>query len=233
MANDHRAPYAVRSARGPYGYPGDRLAWRAGRCYGPGPRPYGLRRERTMTEVDEADRDDIAAAARGDQKALGRLYDRHAPQMMAVAVRMLKRPREAEDLVHDTFLEVWRAAKDYDPARGSVRAWIMMRVRSRSLDLIRKRGRNKVVLDKEGRPLDGVASDIDPTMARDTEVMGQAFQTLPEEQRAVLRLAYFGGLSSPEIAAELHIPIGTVKSRVARGLAALRVAMADPLGGAS
>lgn len=164
----------------------------------------------------------VAAAARGDERALSKLYDRYASLLMAVAVRILSDRREAEDLLHDVFLEAWRHAKTYDPSRGTVRAWLVVRCRSRALDRVRAAGRAKVVLSDAPQAPDRADSRADPSLAADRRVVRSALAALPDEQRRVLELGYFGGLSSSEIAAELDIPIGTVKSRVARGLAALR-----------
>ena len=174
----------------------------------------------------------LLALARGDLTALARLYDQYGGLLMAVGMRILSDRREVEDLLHDVFMEVWRQAKTYDAARGSVRAWLAMRMRSRALDRVRAAGRSKVVLfdgpEAPDRPDDGA----DPSENLDGKTVRAALAALPDEQRAVLELGYFGGLSSSEIATELGIPIGTVKSRVARGLAQLRVGLAPAAGGA-
>lgn len=149
------------------------------------------------------------------------LYDRHAPVMLALGQRILGSRREAEDLLHDVFIEAWRRSKDYDPGRGSVRAWLTMRMRSRALDRIRSAGRAKVVLDDSGQTPDREAPD-DPSTAPDQARVREAVASLPEDERIVLELGYFGGLTSSEIAKEIDIPVGTVKSRVARALRSLR-----------
>lgn len=174
----------------------------------------------------------MARLARGDQRALSALYDRYGSMMLAVGVRVLKDRRAAEDLLHDVFLEAWRQAKTYDPERGTVRGWLLMRMRSRALDRVRSAGRSKVVLSEEPTPPDAPANTPDPSAAPDRRRVREALTTLPAEQRAVLELAYFEGYSSSEIASRLDIPIGTVKSRVARGVAHLRKSLV-PDGGAS
>lgn len=85
----------------------------------------------------ERDVSDLAEAARGDRPALARLYDRHAPLLLALGVRLLNDRREAEDVLHDCFVELWRHAGDYDPRRASVKTWIAMRMRSRCIDRLR------------------------------------------------------------------------------------------------
>jgi RNA polymerase sigma-70 factor (ECF subfamily) len=169
----------------------------------------------------------IARLARGDRAALAELYDRYAPPLLAVARRMLGSGREAEDLLHDVFLEAWRSAHDYDPVRGSVRAWLVMRCRSRALDRMRATSRAKVVLSERGEMPERLEPAPDLTLRRDQEKALAALAALAPEQRQVLELAYFSGLSAAEIAEALDIPIGTVKSRTARGLAQLRQGLND------
>src|ERR1051325_6352773 len=76
----------------------------------------------------------VAAMAAGDRAALATLYERHASLLLGLALRIVRERREAEDLLHDVFLEAWRAAKDFDPKRGKVRTWLAVRMRSRALD---------------------------------------------------------------------------------------------------
>jgi RNA polymerase sigma-70 factor (ECF subfamily) len=175
--------------------------------------------------------DDRAAAllhqiAEGDRAALGELYDGYAPVVLAVAYRVLGSQREAEDLVHDVFLEVWQRAGDYDQQRASVRTWLLLRVRSRALDRMRRSHRaGKAALDVAW--LKATEAQLDPAVARDGQRLHGIVLDLPAEQRAVLELGYFAGYSSAEIARELAIPIGTVKSRMARAIALLRLRLRD------
>ena len=166
--------------------------------------------------------------ARGDSHALGVLYDRYSPVMLATAVRILGNQREAEDLVHDVLLEAWQKAADYDRSRGSVRTWLLVRLRSRALDRWRRAGRIRTQT-MEARTIDEFLPALadDPGESVDHARVRLAVQDLPEPQRRVLELAYFEGLSSTEVAELLAIPIGTVKSRTAAGLAKLRAAMHD------
>lgn len=168
----------------------------------------------------------LAAMASGDSQSLGELHDRHIGLMLATAVRILGNRREAEDLVHDVLMEVWHKCADYDPARGSVRTWLIVRLRSRALDRCRRATRTRTevlhdhTLDALGRVSgDQPGHDLDHARVRD------ALAELPEPQREVLSLAYFDGLSASEIAGRLAVPIGTVKSRTAAGLAKLRAAL--------
>lgn len=169
----------------------------------------------------------MSGIAGGDRDALARLYDRYAGMLIAVAEKLLGNAREAQDLVHDVLLEVWRSAGDYDASRGTVRAWILVRLRSRAADRRKSPATSRVVaLDpaKLGEPV--AAAGEDPALGPDREKVRRALAALPEDQRAVLELGYFEGLSSSEIAARLAVPIGTVKSRVAAALGKLRQGLA-------
>ena len=169
----------------------------------------------------------VEAVARGDRDALGTLYDQHSRAVLGLANRMLG-PGAAEDLLHDVFLEVWHRACDYAPQRGSVRAWLLVRTRSRALDRLGKRVRDarvaKDIVAKfaphgeacaHGQHEDGV----------DARRVGRLANQLAPELASVLDLAYFEGLSCSEIANALGLPTGTVKSRLARALSQLRQAV--------
>ncbi len=169
------------------------------------------------------DRQLLAAVAAGDREALGTLYDRFATDMLALAQRMLGGPREAEDLVHDVFLEAWHRAAHYDAARGSVRTWLMLRVRSRALDRLRGAKRATwAVLDENALHDRASNEDDNRARARDQRTLQGVLLDLPGDQRTVLELGYFAGYSCAEIATQLSIPLGTVKSRMSRAIIALR-----------
>ena len=172
--------------------------------------------------TDDPDAPLVLAMARGDQAALAELYDRYAFLLLGIAIRIVKDRREAEDLLHDVFLEVWRSAKDFDPKRGRVRTWLTIRMRSRALDL-QKSARVSRNAGDDG--LEAVADDRDATAAPDHARIRAVLGELPADQREVIELAYFQGLSCSEIATKVSIPIGTVKSRVAAALAKLRGAL--------
>ena len=163
----------------------------------------------------------VAAMAAGDRAALATLYRRYGGLMLSIAMRIVGERNQAEDLLHDVFLEAWRSAKDFDPQRGSVRTWLAIRVRSRSLD-VRKSAR--VSRNAGDTGLDALSSNA-PLPSPDHERVRAALASLSSEQRRVVELAYFEGLSCSEIAARLSVPIGTVKSRLAAGLRRLREAL--------
>ena len=199
-------------------------------------------RRAVMTDPQTTDHDldvqHLAAIARGDRSALGLLYDRHSPTLMALGVRMLSERREAEDILHDVFVEVWKHAGDYDPERATVKTWLVLRMRSRCLDRLRSAGhaRRESMTDREEETLrraraDGPMGSVGPSgpSGMDERVdagrLRGVLATLPEDQRAVIVCAFFDGLSSSEIADELGIPIGTVKSRVRSAMTKLRQAL--------
>ncbi|HET7543742.1 MAG TPA: sigma-70 family RNA polymerase sigma factor [Polyangiaceae bacterium] len=185
----------------------------------------------TGESASDSDEALVRAIANGDAHALAALYDRHAPFMLALARRIVRGKSEAEDLVHDVFLEAWRRAADYDPQRGSVKAWLLLRTRSRAIDLRKSAGFSRTVPTGDGEFLARLA---DPSAAEsdapDRARLRQLLPALTDEQQEVLFLGYFEGLSSSEIATRIGIPIGTVKSRVAAALGALRLALADQPG---
>lgn len=181
-----------------------------------------------MHDAAQAERDErlISAVAEGDREALGELYDRFAPAMLAVALRMLSSSREAEDVVQDVFLEAWQRAAHYDRARGTVRTWLMLRLRSRTLDRLRSSRRTRGISFEElagSTRLPAAEASTEATLAAlDSDVLRTALSELPADQRRVLELGYFSGQSCAEIAAVLSVPIGTVKSRMSRAIAHLR-----------
>ncbi len=164
----------------------------------------------------------VAAMAEGDRGALARLYERHAGVLLAVALRIVRERREAEDLLHDVLLEAWKHAKDFDPKRGRVRTWLAIRMRSRALDLQKSA---RVSRNAGDAGLEIVVDESERTSPDHARVRS-ALAELGEDQRTVVELAYFEGLSCSEIAAKIAVPIGTVKSRLAAGLRRLRDGLA-------
>lgn len=163
----------------------------------------------------------VAAMAGGDRAALSRLYARHSAVLLGLAMRIVRERREAEDLLHDVFLEAWRSAKDFDPKRGRVRTWLAIRMRSRALDHQKSARVSRNAGDS------GLELVVDDTAmaSPDHNRVRAALAELGADQRRVLELAYFEGLSCTEIATRIQIPVGTVKSRIAAGLDRLRTAM--------
>ena len=179
------------------------------------------------------DDDNVLAAAlvRGDHAALGRLYDRHAGVLLALGFRILGDRGRAEDVLHDVFLEAWHHAADFDPARGTMRSWLATRMRSRALDrrtavLRQQRLAEEATQQAEALQTSPEAGD-DRSLALDGGRIHSFLSGMPSDLAAVIELAYFQGLSSSETASRLAIPVGTVKSRMARALTMLRQDLGD------
>ena len=174
----------------------------------------------------ESDESLLSRLARQDTTALDALYSRYGRTAFALAYRVLGNPEAAEDAVQEAFLAVWRRAGTYQEVRGSARAWLLTIVRNRAIDLLRTRESRP----KAGPPLEEVgplaSSNGDPAddalrMVEASQVRA-ALAALPPEQRQAVELAFFSGLTYPEVAAVMNTPLGTVKSRMRLAMERLR-----------
>jgi RNA polymerase sigma-70 factor (ECF subfamily) len=170
----------------------------------------------------------LARIAQQDRAALSQLYDRYHRIIYAVAYRVLNSVEEAEEIVLDVFSQVWRTANRYDPARSRVDSWLFMLTRSRSLDRLRalQRAARSVAVSLEVAQIPFAAQIPDPIEdvlinERRDRVLA-ALSELPDNQRLVLELAYYRGLTQAEIAAETGEALGTIKTRIRLGLSKLR-----------
>lgn len=170
-----------------------------------------------------------------NEAALGELYEATVGRVFALARAILKNAADAEEIVIDTYTQVWQAAGTYDSTRGSVMGWLVTICRSRALDLLR---RQQVRLRNSGAELesnrfdellDSGPQDLLQAMQQNTAVH-RALATLTPIRRRVLALAFFQGLSHQEIAEMTGLPVGTVKSHVRRALAALRLELSKEIG---
>ena len=175
----------------------------------------------------ETDRALIARIEARDAEALALLYDRHAARLLGLAQRILGEGGEAEEVVQEVFLYAWRAAAAFDPSRGSVIAWLLVATRSRAID--RLRARRPASARGELKRLDDVPEsasaaniELDSAARQWESICLAAIRELPPEQRRVLELAYFEGLTHTEIAEKTATPLGTVKTRARLGLMKLR-----------
>jgi RNA polymerase sigma-70 factor (ECF subfamily) len=180
----------------------------------------------------------VARMAAADERAVQDLVARHGDALYALARSMLGEHADAEEVCADAFLQAWRTARTFDPSRGSVIAWLATMVRSRSLDRLRARRQHGLKLQRVAEPVlhGGGEAVTPPEEAPDRKAEGvearalvaRALADLPEAQRSVIELAYFSGLSQSEIAAQLGVPLGTVKTRTLTALRRLR-ALLGPL----
>jgi RNA polymerase sigma-70 factor (ECF subfamily) len=165
----------------------------------------------------------------GNVTAVGELYDRYVSVLFPVALRILRDRAEAEDVVHDAFVTVADRASQYAPDRGSVVAWLVTLVRNLSIDRTRRRERRGAI-DRDVVSHEPVAPVDNPESltadAAERAKIRRALATLPEAQRTTLEVAFFEGLTYPEIAEREQVPLGTIKSRAARAIASLREALA-------
>jgi RNA polymerase sigma-70 factor (ECF subfamily) len=181
-------------------------------------------------EQGRAKRDELDARAMrricdGDDAGLAELYDRYAPMALGLALRITRDQLEAEDVVHDAFVAVVERADQYRSERGTVVAWLVAAVRNLALDRMRRRTRRAQITEEELRyePADIVRDpELITRVERERQAVRRALERLPRSQRETLEVAFFEDLSYPEIAERQNIPLGTVKSRAARALSALR-----------
>jgi len=168
----------------------------------------------------------------GDERALAALYDRYAGMLYAMLLRILKDAGAAEEVLQDLYLQLWRGAARFDAKRGSLAGWLLVIGRNRALSRLRGKERREFVPDEsEGFLLEAVPSsgNLEDEAARTQLVqkLRGALAGLPAEQREVVELAYFEGMTQTEIAARTGSPLGTVKSRVRAAMQTLKLLFDD------
>jgi RNA polymerase sigma-70 factor, ECF subfamily len=188
-------------------------------------------RPRSVDPRGLADEELMELVAAGEVRAFEVIFDRHAGPAYSLAYRMCGRRALAEDVVQEAFLSLWRGGTSYDRARGSVRSWVLSAVHNRAVDALRRAGA------KSGRDVsdEGIAERLRAPDSTDVEVERRdqarrvrgALDELPADQRQVIELAYFGGLSHTQIAEMLDLPPGTVKGRMRLGLSKMRSALGE------
>jgi RNA polymerase sigma-70 factor (ECF subfamily) len=176
-----------------------------------------------------ADRAALARMARGEETALGELYDRHARPVFSLALRILQNRADAEDVVQEVFAQVWQQAHRYQIERGAVAAWLLMITRSRAIDRLRARRARpesgEDVLAAERLADAAPMQDLQLLSNEEVAKLRAALDTLPDAQRAALELAYYEGMTHAEIADRLSEPLGTVKTRIRQAVIKLREAL--------
>jgi RNA polymerase sigma-70 factor (ECF subfamily) len=178
-----------------------------------------------------ADEDLMALVHDGQMRAFDVIYDRHSGVAFSLAFRMCGRRAMAEDVVQEAFVSLWRSGARYDRTRGSVRSWVLSVVHNRAIDAFRRE------LVRDGRNItdDGLAERVESDVRTDREAerrddarqVRAALDGLPDDQRKVIELAYFGGFTHTQIAEMLKLPAGTVKGRMRLGLSKLKLVLSD------
>jgi RNA polymerase sigma-70 factor, ECF subfamily len=188
---------------------------------------------KTLVKPEPTDEQLISAICKGEESAIEVLYERYHRYAYALAYRILRDPVTAEDIVQDAFLSIWRKASSYRSQTGRVQSWIQAIVRNRSIDKIRASAHR----DYQWTPLQ-VENEQDPA-SEQPDVWEQAWQSeqhriiyqvmeqIPDDQRNVIELAYFWGLTHAEIAEQYQIPLGTVKGRMRLGLQKMKSLLAE------
>jgi RNA polymerase sigma-70 factor (ECF subfamily) len=187
----------------------------------------------TPEQAQTSDAELLHAIARGDEEALASLYDRYRLILFGLILRILHSRPEAEDVLQDVFVQVWRRAGDFDESRGRPFTWLVTLARSRTIDRLRaldsrQRTANEAVLDAPESVSD---AETDALRSEQGEVVRNCLRELPSEQRQALVLAYFEGLTQTEIAARLNAPLGTVKTRMRSGMIKLRELLGEQMKG--
>jgi RNA polymerase sigma-70 factor (ECF subfamily) len=175
---------------------------------------------------DLADEEVMQLVQAESPSAFELLYERHGGAAFSLAYRMVGNRVTAEDITQEAFLSIWRSRLRYDQGRGSVRTWVLGIVHNRAIDALRR----GTVHDRRREPLDGVEerheaderTEVEAVRRDEARSVRSALDTLPEEQRHTIELAYFGGFSHSQIADMLGWPVGTVKGRMRLGLEKLR-----------
>lgn len=183
--------------------------------------------------------DDVRLLVRikeGDQAAFAQLYDRYAPLLYSMVLRIVRETTEAEDVLQEIFLTIWNKASSFDEAKGSVYTWIVTIARRKAIDRLR----SKEIVNRDERLHDDAVTGI-PDAAYMTNplnaaigneyeaLMRTALATLSDEQRTVIEMSYYEGYTQEQISQRLHVPLGTVKTRMRQGLIKLREYLHDRL----
>jgi RNA polymerase sigma factor (sigma-70 family) len=167
----------------------------------------------------------------GDRQAFEDLYRRYAPAAYGLALRVTGQHSLAQEVVHDSFLALWRAPEAYDPGRGPFRSFFLSLVHHRAVDTVRREERLRKRAERASNLERGTGEDVAEDVVEDAYLstrrkeVREALRTLPPDQRTVVELAYFGGYTQAMIAEELGIPVGTVKTRTLAAMRKLRRAL--------
>lgn len=185
-------------------------------------------------EPSPTDAELLRAVAAGDESALAAIYDRYSSILLGLLLRILHSRAEAEDVLQEVFVQVWRRADSFDESRGRGFTWLVTLARSRAIDRLRALdSRQRAATASAAEPSEVVSdASLDAFRSEQREIVRSALSQLTEDQRRTLLLAYEEGLTQSEIAARLNQPLGTVKTRTRAGLMKLRELLRDKFEGA-
>jgi len=189
----------------------------------------------TPTEILQTkdDRTLVSEMADGRQEAMAELYDRFAPMLLGLARKVLKSQEDAEEVLQEALVHAWNRAAQYDASRSSVSTWLVMITRSRAIDRLRSRkvsDRTVAEVQRESAPTHASAEGASRVLHDERrQRVRQELAQIPDEQRQILELAFFGGLTQREIADQTGIPLGTVKTRTLLAMKKLRIALRDEI----
>jgi RNA polymerase sigma-70 factor, ECF subfamily len=172
----------------------------------------------------------VRSLQRGEQNALGQIYDRYGSAVYRLAIKMSSSTSDAEDLTQEVFLAFWRGVERYDPHRGSLLVFLLTITRSRALNKIRQHQARRNLMERyeQHLPFQNDPTNLDAAQVVElSDRMAIALDRLPREQSQALTLAYYGGLSQSTIADRLQVPLGTVKTRCRQGLIKLQQLLQD------
>jgi len=187
--------------------------------------------------LEQQKADDIDLVRRissGDRKALGRLYDRYASVLLGLVLQILFSREEAEEVLQEILLQVWRQADRYDPSRASVRTWLTLMARSRAIDRRRVNMTRKRTVQNAQR-YGVIQTRVEPEGAHNVWLsqlrrrLRRELRKIPPAQRQIIELLYFGGLTQTQVAERMKVPLGTVKTRNLLGMKKLKRALGADL----
>ena len=170
----------------------------------------------------------LRACGRGDETAFARLYDATASRVVGLAVRVVRDPAQAEEVAQEAFLEIWRTAGRFDPAKGSPLGWLLTIVHRKAVDRVRSAEastRRDTTYHQQNHPVEHDSTAEAAQASLEARRVRQALTSLTPVQREALELAYFGGYTHTEVATMLELPVGTAKTRIRDGLIRLRDTM--------
>ena len=179
--------------------------------------------------ADLGDAQLVVLVGRYDESALAEIYRRHARSVYGLARRVIGEEAEAEDVTQEAFLHLWRNPASFDPARGSLRTYLLTWVHGRAVDVVRSRASRARREERDARRTANAAYDIEREVwdMATAERVADALAELPADERAAIDLAYFGGHTYREVAQLLSAPEGTVKSRIRNGLRRMRASLIE------